>query len=162
MVKPQSSSQTLSLDASECSFEDLDLEDTEDHAYVYHGETATTSRTAEARCAPSAKAPVGAAVQQQQAAGGDPVEFVNLFRAQIEKSMALIEQEVVMLDRLERGGDEPLTPDNVDEVQRLLQVCCCVHVLYCAHGAGIVCCSVCELAMLNATDLAHDDAVLES
>lgn len=35
--------------------------------------------------------------------------------------MALIEQEVVMLDRLERGGDEPLTPDNVAAVQRLLQ-----------------------------------------
>ena len=50
------------------------------------------------------------------------VEFVNLFRSQIEKSMALIEQEVVMLDRLERGGDEPLTADNVDQVQRLLQV----------------------------------------
>ena len=37
--------------------------------------------------------------------------------------MALIEQEVVMLDKLERGGDEPLTSDNVEQVQRLLQVC---------------------------------------
>jgi hypothetical protein len=30
---------------------------------------------------------------------------------------------VVMLDKLERGGDEPLTSDNVEQVQRLLQVC---------------------------------------
>ena len=52
--------------------------------------------------------------------GAGAVDFVNLFRAQIEKSMALIEQEVVMLDRLERGGDTPLTPDNVEEVRRLL------------------------------------------
>jgi hypothetical protein len=28
-----------------------------------------------------------------------------------------------MLDKLERGGDEPLTSDNVEQVQRLLQVC---------------------------------------
>ena len=113
-VKSQSS-QVLSLDASECSFEDLDLEDTEDHAYVYHGETA---RANESRAAPSTAASKPVPMEP----AGDPVEFVNLFRSQIEKSMALIEQEVVMLDRLERGGETPLTSDNVDAVQRLLQV----------------------------------------
>ena len=90
--------QSLALDASECSFEDLDLDDPDDHAFVYQGDAAQPAR----------KPPAGA------------VDFVNLFRAQIEKSMALIEQEVVMLDRLERGGDTPLTPDNVEEVRRLL------------------------------------------
>jgi hypothetical protein len=64
---------------------------------------------------------------------GDPVDFVNLFRSQIEKSMALIEQEVVMLDTLERGGERPLTADNVDAVQRLLQVCVPIPLA----GAGI-------------------------
>jgi hypothetical protein len=28
---------------------------------------------------------------------------------------------VVMLDKLERGGDDPLTEDNIEEVSRLLQ-----------------------------------------
>ena len=124
-------SKSLSLDASECSFEDLDLEDTEDQAYVYHGDAVHPSRPTDARAvsgASSKQARVEQQQQQQQQGGqalepsGDPVEFVNLFRSQIEKSMALIEQEVVMLDRLERGGDEPLTADNVDQVQRLLEV----------------------------------------
>ena len=122
-VKPQTS-QSLSLDASECSFEDLDLEDTEDQAFVYQGETVHPARSADVRAGAGSSA---SSKQVQQGgdvlpSGGDPVEFVNLFRSQIEKSMALIEQEVVMLDRLERGGDEPLTADNVDQVQRLLQV----------------------------------------
>jgi hypothetical protein len=111
-VKPQAS---LSLDASECSFEDLDLEDTEDHAYVYQGDAGHPSRPT--------GAPASNVAKPAPPPHADPVEFVNLFRSQIEKSMALIEQEVVMLDRLERGGDEPLTPDNVAAVQRLLQVC---------------------------------------
>ena len=143
----------LSLDASECSFEDLDLEDTEDHAYVYQGDAvhpSHPSRPTDARAAANYVTKLSSEPAQQQhkqqhkqqpqqqqpqpqqqqqlqqheqavAPGGDPVEFVNLFRAQIEKSMALIEQEVMMLDRLERGGDDPLTADNVDQVERLLQ-----------------------------------------
>lgn len=130
-VKPQAS---LTLDASECSFEDLDLEDTEDHAYVYEGDAVHPSRPTDARAgAPASNAAKQAAVVPS----ADPVEFVNLFRAQIEKSMALIEQEVVMLDRLERGGDEPLTPDNVDKVQRLLQVCACVEVVHIYLGLDV-------------------------
>jgi hypothetical protein len=124
-LKPQSSNM-YSLDASECSFEDLDLEDTEDHAFVYHGET---TRANDARLAPSSASSKPVPMEP----AGDPVDFVNLFRSQIEKSMALIEQEVVMLDTLERGGERPLTADNVDAVQRLLQVCVPIPLA----GAGI-------------------------
>lgn len=130
MVNPAGKTQTspsLSLDASECSFEDLDLEDTGDQTYVYQGEAVHPARSVDARAVSAASSKQARVEAQQQGGGevtpgGDPVEFVNLFRSQIEKSMALIEQEVVMLDRLERGGDEPLTADNVDQVQRLLQV----------------------------------------
>jgi len=121
-VKPQSSN-VYSLDASACSFEDLDLEDTEDHAFVYHGET---TRANDARAAPSSASSKPAPMEP----AGDPVDFVNLFRSQIEKSMALIEQEVVMLDTLERGGERPLTADNVDAVQRLLQVRVPISLVY--------------------------------
>mmetsp|Transcript_20732 Transcript_20732/g.57136 ORF Transcript_20732/g.57136 Transcript_20732/m.57136 type:complete len:160 (+) Transcript_20732:27-506(+) len=83
-------------DLAQCSFQDI-----EDDNFVYQEEAeAPAARPEPAR---------------------DPSDFVNSFRAQIEKSMALIEQEVAMLDRLERAGRNPLIRDNVAEVQRLLQ-----------------------------------------
>jgi hypothetical protein len=112
--------QCLSLDASECSFEDLDLDGTEDSAFVYQGDSAHGSvRGAEAR---AGQVPAEESAADAMVTAENAVEFVNLFRSQIEKSMALIEQEVVMLDKLERGGEQPLTPDNVEQVRRLLQV----------------------------------------
>ena len=111
-------SQSLALDASECSFEDLDLDDPDDHAFVYQGDPAQPARMPGAGAEAWQKHSQGSVAVADTGAGA--VDFVNLFRAQIEKSMALIEQEVVMLDRLERGGDTPLTPDNVEEVRRLL------------------------------------------
>jgi len=87
-------------DMSECSFTD----ELDDDGFVYHGET----HVHEAQSKP------------------DPVSFVNSFREQIEKSMALIEQEVVMLDKLEKGGENPLTADNIQEVNRLLRERMCI------------------------------------
>uniref|UniRef100_A0A7S4NQ44 Kinesin-like protein n=2 Tax=Guillardia theta TaxID=55529 RepID=A0A7S4NQ44_GUITH len=88
-------------DMDECSFTD----ELDDDGFVYHGETH--------------EAPKGQSKL-------DPVSFVNSFREQIEKSMALIEQEVVMLDKLEKGGENPLTSDNIQEVNRLLRERMCI------------------------------------
>ena len=118
MPRQLPASQSLALDASECSFEDLDLDDPDDHAFVYQGDAAQPARMPGAGAEGWQKHSQGSVAVADTGAGA--VDFVNLFRAQIEKSMALIEQEVVMLDRLERGGDTPLTPDNVEEVRRLL------------------------------------------
>ena len=76
--------------------------DTDDQAYVYHGDArATAPNPSRTPAAPADARAVGTAAVKHAGAASrsdvvmartDPVEFVNLFRAQIEKSMALIEQ----------------------------------------------------------------------
>lgn len=108
--------------STEPSFEELlqhdhDHDHPDDEGFVYHGEPGRHSSGGRH----SRGDPAPAAAEAKAAVTPDPLSFVNAFREQIEKSMALIEQEVVMLDRLERGGNDPLTPDNVLEVNRLLE-----------------------------------------
>jgi len=141
----------------ECSFND----DHDDEGFVYHGNVhQETIEEVETKSSKQHQ-------QEQQQKDLDPVQFVNSFRHQIERSMQLIEHEVRMipqhvftapisflppkqqsmydlrsppiakhceiltrrlffaaqvalLDTLERGGSNPLTPSNVQAVQSLL------------------------------------------
>lgn len=92
--------------ASECSFND----DHDDEGFVYHGNVHTETIEEDRSVSPAKEGPREI----------DPVLFVNSFRHQIERSMQLIEHEVALLDTLERGGSNPLTPSNVQAVQSLL------------------------------------------
>ena len=72
-------------DAHECSFTSDHHDD--DEGFVFQGEPA-------APCAQPAAQPAAGKAPAPGAGERNPVEFVNSFRAQIERSMQLIEQEV--------------------------------------------------------------------
>jgi hypothetical protein len=97
--------------AEEVSFTD----EHDDEGYVYHGVQNDT--ILENQNSVGDNEEEDAASPQQTL---DPVLFVNSFRQHIERSMALIEREVAMLDTLEKCGSNPLTPVNVQSVQSIL------------------------------------------
>ena len=80
-------------DAHECSFtSDLGaITHDDDEGFVFQGEPAAQPA---APCAQPAAQPAAGKAPAPGAGERNPVEFVNSFRAQIERSMQLIEQEV--------------------------------------------------------------------
>jgi hypothetical protein len=100
--------------AEEVSFTD----EHDDEGYVYHGVQNDTILEHQKSVGDMEEEEEEDEAPQQQTL--DPVLFVNSFRHHIERSMALIEREVAMLDTLEKCGSNPLTPANVQSVQSIL------------------------------------------